>query len=268
MLLKRLGFGLSLAVMAQVLLSCGGGGAGGNSSGTPAVTYRVLNLTSGLVSDLTTINLLDPKYTSTQMVFRQIPSSISAGSAFWIAAFELTQEQWKNLVGNAANQPWRELGPDAITGSTSTIANLPASGLTETELAAAITTWNNTNVGKVAIPKDVQWEFACRGAATTRFFWGDSTAVSTVDDFAITQETAPGSAGPWPVAGSRLSNAFGLWDMAGNVREWVDRGTSQYELRGGGWSDNVLRCSATNHIQSVSLFRHALSGARLVLTAP
>ena len=156
-----------------------------------------------------------------------------------------------------------------MTASSSTGATLPAFGLTEVELNLAVNAWNvgKPAAGQVAIPTNDQWEYACRGPTTTLFFWGNDLATASAANFAVTRETAAGATGPRSVISGRFSNGFGLWDMAGNVREWTKDGAS-YDLRGGGWSDNLLRCRPANLITTVDVYRHALSGARLVMVAP
>lgn len=62
------------------------------------------------------------------------------------------------------------------------------------------------------IPSEAEWEYACRAGSDRRFHFGD-TLQTGVAAFAL-------SAGP-VVAGSFPPNAFGLYDMHGNVREWV-----------------------------------------------
>ncbi len=279
------------AVMALMVASCGGGGSVAVGGGGPTpVSYRVLDLTTGGVTTVTGISLADPQYTSTKVVFRQIPAgTLTRGSAagslgsqadeqpatavgmtsFWIAVFELTQGQWASLTGDPANQPWRQVGPPEITGSTAGGFNYPVFGLTENDLAATVSTWNTAHpASTIAIPTADQWEYACRGPTTTLFFWGDSLAAATAGSFAVVRETTRGATAPQAVGGNRFSNGFGLWDMSGNVREWVTT-SGLPELRGGGWSDNLLRCRSANRIKSVDqAFHHALSGARLVLTAP
>jgi formylglycine-generating enzyme required for sulfatase activity len=279
-----------VATALLVLASCGGGDvAVGGGAPTP-VSYRVLDLGTGAVTTVSGINLGDPLYTTTRMVFRQVPAgTLTRGSlpgslghqsdeapgtttvampAMWVAVLELTQGQWSALTGDAANQPWRSVTPAAVTGSLPTGATLPAFGLTEVELDAAVSAWNGSVVGsgRVAVPTNDQWEYACRGPTTTLFFWGDILTTATANSFAVTRETS-GITGPQPVISGRVSNGWGLWDMVGNVREWTRDGSS-HDLRGGGWSDNLLRCRSANRITAVDTFRHALSGARLVLTAP
>lgn len=281
-----------VATAVLVLVSCGGGSvAVGGGGSAPPVSYRVLDLATGAVITTTVINLADAQYTTTKMVFRQVPAgTLTKGStvsslghqsdegtgttpqampAQWVAILEMTQGQWTGLTGDAANQPWRSVGPASVTASSSTGATVPAFGLTEVELNLAVNAWNvgKPVAGQIAIPTNDQWEYACRGPTTTLFPWSDDLVTATAAYFAVTRETAVGATGPQSVISGRFSNGFGLWDMVGNVREWTKNGAS-YDLRGGGWSDNLLRCRSANLITSVDVYRHALSGARLVLVAP
>jgi formylglycine-generating enzyme required for sulfatase activity len=66
------------------------------------------------------------------------------------------------------------------------------------------------------LPTEVEWEYACRGGTTTPFSWGDDPV--SFRRFAWTIENSAGH--HWPV-GSSCPNRFGLFDMHGNVSEWV-----------------------------------------------
>lgn len=99
------------------------------------------------------------------------------------------------------------------------------------------------------LPSEAEWEYACRAGTTTRYIWGDE----------ITEEQANfgGQIGKTTVVGSYSRNPWELYDMHGNVCEWVeDSWHDNYEsapsdgspwsdgpgggiivIRGGGWSD-------------------------------
>jgi hypothetical protein len=66
------------------------------------------------------------------------------------------------------------------------------------------------------LPTEAQWEFAARSGSTTYFYWGDRS--SDPQPFAVYEKAGLEKA---QVVGSRESNSFGLYDMAGNVSEWV-----------------------------------------------
>ena len=65
------------------------------------------------------------------------------------------------------------------------------------------------------LPTEAQWEYAARGDTTTPWYWGDHYGSATHHAWHAgnTQKTQP--------VGTRIANAFGLKDMAGNVYEWV-----------------------------------------------
>jgi hypothetical protein len=87
------------------------------------------------------------------------------------------------------------------------------------------------------LPSAAQWEFACRAGATTRFFFGDDAA--RLPEFAWTAGNSGGRVHP---PGEKLPNAFGLFDVYGNVREWCRDGQAQPicpRVRGQGFDGGV-----------------------------
>jgi len=117
------------------------------------------------------------------------------------------------------------------------------------------------------LPTEAEWEYACRAGSATDYYWGGSFPLRTADDTAAMDANAwwhhnAGNA-THPVAG-RKPNAWGLYDMSGNVWQWCnDRydtttlgsqsdptgpSTGAYRvLRGGSWysADHIyILCSA------------------------
>ena len=281
-----------IILSASFISGCGGSSGGGDSSGGGGVapmTYRMVNLTTGAFTESSSQpDLTAASVTSTHMVFRRVPAGSfvmgqSAGSLgvqsgetpttvavaeFWVAVFEVTQGQWISLTSDAVATPWADVAPESVSGSSLTLSSRAAFGLTYDELAARLTSWNVGKLGQLAIPSESQWEYAGRAGTTTTFSWGDSIDPAVASPYALCWETVSGAAGPGTVGGTRLSNGLGLWDMHGNVREWATT-TGQPVLRGGSWADNLLLSRSANRVTAVDrAMRHALSGARLILSTP
>jgi formylglycine-generating enzyme required for sulfatase activity len=70
------------------------------------------------------------------------------------------------------------------------------------------------------LPTEAEWEFAARAGSTTEYFWGDAeTGQATASSYAWYTQNSGGRLHP---VGRTSANAFGLFDMAGNVSEFVD----------------------------------------------
>ena len=97
----------------------------------------------------------------------------------------------------------------------------PAVYISWNDAKAFITTLNGLTGERFRLPTEAEWEYACRGGATTEYYFGDSSA--NLSDYAWYLENA--SAGHdrnSHVVGQLLPNAFGLFDMYGNVYEWCE----------------------------------------------
>ncbi len=115
---------------------------------------------------------------------------------FFLSKYEMTQGQWLRLTGD--NPSWG-------TGSDSSLAT-PVEAVSWVDCDALM-----RRQGFV-LPSELQWEYACR-AGTTSVWWTGATEQSM---------TKKENWGPHRVVavGSLAPNPFGLFDIAGNVREW------------------------------------------------
>ncbi len=135
------------------------------------------------------------------------------------------------------------------------------------------------------LPTEAEWEYACRAAGTTDFYWGRNyPPITQADTFAIDSNAVwyvnSTNGTTQPVAGKRR-NAFGLYDMAGNVWEWCNdwygsyTGESQTSpggpgtgisrvLRGGSWSDLDPFLRSANRYESDPGTRSGNVGFRCV----
>lgn len=115
------------------------------------------------------------------------------------------------------------------------------------------------------LPLDTEWEFAYRSGESAKYYWGeDDPNTITAMRYAwfvenVGDTTGVGS-GPQR-GGQKLPNTWGLYDMAGNLREWCYVGITvgmldehNFVTRGGGWCDALEELSATGWEDNTNLF--------------
>jgi formylglycine-generating enzyme required for sulfatase activity len=148
--------------------------------------------------------------------------------------------------------------------------------------------WLNGRDGRAyRLPTEAEWEYACRGGrpSSQPFGIGDGQSLSSRD--ANFDGNSPyGSAakdrylGKTASIGSYPANAFGLFDMHGNVWEWCSDWYDEYPsdrvtdpmgptsgsarvIRGGGWGLDAWSCRAAFRTRFEPGFRHVSLGFRL-----
>jgi len=135
---------------------------------------------------------------------------------FYLAAYEVTQAQYQRVMGTIPNHPWECCGDAAIENVSWEDAQRFCRKLGE--LPA------ETVVGRTyRLPTEAEWEYACRAGTTTTFSFGDSWEI--LGDYAW--YNANSEQGRHAV-GQKKPNAWGLYDMHGNVWEWCDDGWDYY----------------------------------------
>ncbi len=140
--------------------------------------------------------------------------------SFYMGETEVTQGQWEKLVGfNPSSFP--NLGKSYPVDTVSWNECV--------EFIRVLNEWEQTN--KYRLPTEAEWEYACRAGSTTAYAGGPITIFSCRDPEPALLEMAwycynSGLAvpsrdfKPHPVK-TKLPNAWGLYDMHGNVQEWV-----------------------------------------------
>lgn len=171
---------------------------------------------------------------------------VTIGSPFAIARYELTRGQYEAFL-RSTNHP---VGGDCITDRRKPFdwkpdaeTTLRDPGYPQTDRhpvvcvswhdAQAFVAWLNARTGGgYRLPSEAEWEYAARAGSRTAYFWGDDVDegcafMNGTDETARDKYPAiefmkcrDGALNTLPV-GSYRANAFGLFDMTGNVAEWI-----------------------------------------------
>ena len=176
------------------------------------------------------------------------PHKVTLTQPFYLGKYEVTQEQWEKVMGS---------NPSHFKG-----ANLPVETVSWNACQEFLAKLQKKTGRKFALPTEAQWEYACRAGTSTPWSSGDSAA--RLGNYAWNRDN---SGRTTHAVGEKKPNAWGLFDMHGNVAEWCadwyakhaySRGDATDPagptsgdariLRGGAWGDNpeYLRCTYRN----------------------
>ncbi len=131
--------------------------------------------------------------------------------------------------------------------------------------------------GKFQLPTEAKWEYACRAGSTTRYCFGDDE--SKLGEYAW---YAANSADKTHPVGEKKPNAWGLYDMHGNVWEWCQDWCEHYKespvddptgastgsrrmLRGGSWLYLARQCRSASRLYIEPGIRSLITGLRASL---
>jgi formylglycine-generating enzyme required for sulfatase activity len=216
-----------------------------------------------------------------------VPVKVVLTKGFWLGETEVTQGQWKAVLGT---EPWKEdgklleyviEGPDYPVGNVS--HGLGKDGVIEKDSATEFVKRLSKKEGKTfRLPTEAEWEYACRAGTTTAYSFGDD--VSKLSDYAWWGTLDSGNTENEKYAhqvGLKRANPWGLYDMHGNVWEIcsdcynrkLPGGRDPVALmksdlcvvRGGGWNSTSFYCHSSKRRNSLMTTRSFHDGFRIVL---
>ncbi len=227
--------------------------------------FQVENLDHGITLDLVLVPrgsfLMGSPDTEAQRKNTEGPLHRVTLTEFWMSQYPITQAQWQAVMG--------EHNPSGFKGPPRPVENLTwQEAVTFCQKLAQIT-------GRpYRLPSEAQWEYACRAGTTTPFYFGDTITTDLVNyDGIYTYGQAPTGVNREQTTAVNLfpPNAFGLYDLHGNVWEWcADVWHNHYQgpatdgrawetgpdttirsIRGGAWFFNPgnCRCAARHGIR-------------------
>jgi formylglycine-generating enzyme required for sulfatase activity len=207
---------------------------------------------------------------------REVLHRVTITKGFYLGVTEVTQSQFQKVMGynpsrfhsnlvkqDSSNFPVEMLKWDEAVNFCNRLAELPD---------------EKEQKHIYRLPTEAEWEYACRAGTTTMFSFPDHTKYF---DYCWCGEDLDSA--PLPVA-SRKPNPWGLYDMHGNVNEFVadyfgelsaedavdPKGPSAGEERvakGGGWSAHLLNCRSASKMSKPEWYRFHNYGFRVLLEA-
>ncbi len=105
--------------------------------------------------------------------------------------------------------------------------------------------WLSARTGKkFRLPTEAEWECACRAGTTSTYSFGDDAG--KLGEYAWIESNSDES--PHPVA-TKKPNPWGLYDMYGNIGEWVVTADGKLCIKGGSWQDKPEACTSTSRAE-------------------
>ncbi|MBW4585224.1 MAG: formylglycine-generating enzyme family protein [Aetokthonos hydrillicola CCALA 1050] len=199
---------------------------------------------------------------------------------FYMGKYPITQAQWRAIA--LLPQVNRELKPDPSRFKGEDLPVEKVSWYDAVEFCDRLTRFvNERRLSECAsksyqLPSEAQWEYACRAGTTTPFHFGE-TIISDLANYDASSTYGVGVKGIYrgktkPVGSFGVANAFGLYDMHGNVWEWcADHWHSNYKkapndetiwlfsnetfrlLRGGSWRNNPGDCRCASRYNDLAV---------------
>jgi formylglycine-generating enzyme required for sulfatase activity len=198
-------------------------------------------------------------------------------NGFYLGVFEVTQGEYEKVMGAnpSAFKESKDHPVDTVTWQDGMMFCRKLSELPEEKKAGR----------SYRLPTEAEWEYACRAGTTTAFHYGDSLSSKEANcngmaPFGNAAVAKAPSLRKTVKVGSYKPNAWGLYDMHGNVWEWCLDGPRKYTpeavddphgpqgdanrpLRGGSWRDGAAR-SAYRKARDGSKYRLNICGLRVL----
>jgi formylglycine-generating enzyme required for sulfatase activity len=194
----------------------------------------------------------------------EVHHQVTLTKGFYLQTTEVTQEQWRRLMGSNPSH-FKDCGGDC-----------PVEMVSWDDAQEFIKKLNKIGkTYKYRLPTEAEWEYACRAGSTTAFANGDEKDLTTIGWYRSNSGEKPHR------VAQKDPNAWGLYDMHGNVWEWCQDwfGDAQAEsvtdpvgptsgskrvVRGGSWGEDARFCRSAFRFNKTPTVRWDVVGFRVI----
>jgi formylglycine-generating enzyme required for sulfatase activity len=192
---------------------------------------------------------------------------VTISRPFYMGIYEVTQSEWMSVMGGA--------NPSYFKGRT-----LPVENVSWDDASSFVRKLNQKEgTDKYRLPTEAEWEYSARAGTTSAYFFGDGAG--SLGTYAWFYDNS-GDKTHW--VGGKSPNPWGLYDIYGNVREWVQdfygdysgteatdpkgpsRGSDRVG-RGCGWGNSAVVCRSARRFRYTPEDRYYYLGLRVAFTA-
>ncbi len=217
---------------------------------------------------------------------------VTIAQPFFMGKYPVTQAQWRVVAALPSVEQELNSDPSQFKGD-----NRPVEQISWYDAVEFCRRLAQATHRPYRLPSEAEWEYACRAGTTTPFHFGETITTDLANyrgtDWTIGDNTDSGAYGDGPhgkfrdetteVGSFEVANAFGLYDMHGNVWEWCQDdwhddyagapadGSAWFSsgkiklkvLRGGSWDDYPEDCRSAYRVRGVPDLRVNLIGLRV-----
>jgi formylglycine-generating enzyme required for sulfatase activity len=192
---------------------------------------------------------------------------VTLAEPFYMGVCEVTQAQWLALMPK---------NPSHFKDGRKPVEEV--AWYDGQRFAEALCQRENVPLGRYRLPTEREWEYACRAGTQTAYVCGDSAkGLAQFADYDENNNRGTNA------VGRRRANAYGLYDLHGNVWEWCIDKFRPYVpeagaepgphadwrmIRGGNWHEPAVNCRSANRARLPPLSTGNMLGFRLVRTIP